>query len=132
MLEVMGERRIRGARGRAAGLRALGRAHGPVRRRRADGAPPGRGGDRRLRHRALLGRRRGLARVGAALRGDRLRGRRQLERLAHGAARAAGGRRGERRRARRPRGHRREPELLDDADGDGAEADPRRGRASSA
>ena len=31
-----------------------------------------------------------------------------------------------------PRGHRREPELLDHADGDGAEADPRRGRASSA
>ena len=32
------------------------------------------------------------------------------------------------RRARPPRGHRRQPELLDHADGDGAEADPRRGR----
>ena len=30
-----------------------------------------------------------------------------------------------------PQGHRRQPELHDDADGRGAQADPRRGRASS-
>ena len=35
------------------------------------------------------------------------------------------------RRARPPRGHRRQPQLLDDADGDGAQADPRRRPASS-
>ena len=42
--------------------------------------------------------------------------------------RAARRRRGQSGRPRRATGHRRQPELLDDADGDGAEADPRRGR----
>ena len=70
MLKVMSERRFAAARGRAARLRALGRAAGPVRRRRARGAAPRRRRDRRLRHRALLRGRRRVARVGAAVRGD--------------------------------------------------------------
>ncbi len=87
-----------------------------------------RGVDPGLRPRAVLRRRLDLGRVGAALcrRGGR-RGR-QLLALAHAGGRSPRRQRGQPRGARRPPGDRREPELLDDADGRGAQADPRRGR----
>ena len=118
---------LRRARGRALRLRALGRKHARVRRPPARGARAGLRAAGRLRPGAVLRRWRDLARVGSALcRGRRRRGG-QLERLADGGQRAARGRRGEPGRPRAPSGHRRQPELLHDADGDGAEADPRRG-----
>ncbi len=52
---------------------------------------------------------------------------RQLLALAHAGRRAAGRQRGQPRGARLPPGHHRQPQLLDDADGRRAEADPRRG-----
>ena len=91
--------------------------------------PLTRGGDRGLRPRAVLGRRRASRASGrrASPRRGAVRGR-QLERVAHGAdvplvvaevnPEALDG---------HQRDHR-QPELLDDADGDGAQADPRRGR----
>ena len=91
------------------------------------------GRDRRLRHRAVLGGRRRLARVGAALRGDAgcvVVDNSSAWRMEPNVPLVVAEVNGDALDA--PRGHRREPELLDDADGDGAEADPRRGRASSA
>ncbi len=98
-------------------------------RRRRDRVPAAVGRvDRRARPGALLGRRRGQRRVGAALRrGRRGRGR-QHQLLAHARRRAAGRRRGQPRRARGPQRDHREPELLDDADDGRAGADPARGR----
>ena len=71
-------------------------------------------------------------RVGAALRRGRRRGGRQLVALAHERRRAARRVRGQPRGARRPPRDHRQPELLDHADGGGAEADPRRGRHRAA
>ena len=96
-------------------LGALGR-HDPAVRR-----PPGRGaggdarGLRRRRHRPLLGRRRHVARAGAARGRPRLHGHRQLQRLAHGAGHPARREPGQPGRPRGPRGDHRQPQLLHDA-----------------
>ena len=58
-------------------------------------------------------------------------GRRQHQLLADARRRAAGGGRRQRRRGRRPQRPGRQPELHDDAADGRAQADPRRGRASS-
>ena len=104
--------------------------------RELDGRP-GRAGARRgvdpgLRPRAVLRRRLDLGRVGAALRRRGRGRRRQLLALAHAGRRPARRQRGQPRRARRPPRDRREPELLDDADGRRAEAAARRGRDRAA
>ena len=99
------------------------RARVPAAHRRVDPGP---------RPRALLGRRRGQRRVGAAAgRGGRG-GRRQHELLAHARRRSAGRPRGQPRRGRGPQRADRQPELLDDADDGRAGADPARGRDRAA
>ncbi len=85
-----------------------------------------------LRPRAVLRRRLHLGRVGAALRRRGRRGGGQLLALAHARRRAAGRRGGQPRRARRASRHRRQPQLLDDADGRRAEAPARRRRDRAA
>ena len=133
ILERARRARLPRARGRAVRLRALGRQADRVERPAARVPAAERGDDPGPRRRALLGRRRGQRRVGAALRRGRRGRRRQHQLLAHARRRAARRRRGQpRRRSTGHQGHRRQPELLDDADGRGAEADPRRGRDRAA
>ena len=85
-----------------------------------------------LRPGALLRGRLHLGRVGATVRRGRGGRDRQLLALAHARRRPAGRQRGQPRCARRPSRDHRQPELLDDADGRGAEAAPRRGRDRAA
>ncbi len=77
-----------------------------------------------LRRCALLGRLGRERRVGAALRRGRGCRGRQLLPLAHARGRAARRLRGQPGRARRSQGHRRQPELHDDADRGRARPDP--------
>ena len=129
-----GRARLPGRRGGGAGLARLRGQGGLLRRRaRAQGAGAR---DLRLRghrHRAVLARGRGLQGARAARRRGRLRRDRQHLAVPDGPAGAAGRARGQPRGARAlPREeHRRQPELLDDPDGDGAEAAarPRGGQA---
>ena len=119
-------------RGGSLRLRSLGRPRAGV--ERLDDRLPG--AERRLdpgpRRRPLLRRRRDQRRVDAAPgRGRRHRGR-QHQLLAHARRRAAGRRRGQPRGPRRPQRHRRQPQLLDHADGRRAEAALRRGRDRAA
>ena len=114
-------------------LGALGRHDAAVARRRdrrrgrRDRRP------RRARHRAVLRRRRDLARAGAAVR----RGRRDRRRQLVGAggwtptSRWSSARSTRDALAERPQGHHRQPELHDDGRDAGAQAAARRGRAAS-
>ena len=130
--------------------RGAGRARVPGRRGRARSPPSARpasaspfaGGELEVsralgrvdpgaRPGALLGRRRGQLRVGAADRRRRRGGRRQHELLAHARRRAAGRLRGQPGGGPRSPRPDRQPELHDDGDGRRAGADPARGRASS-
>ena len=103
------------ASARSAGIE-VGRADRP----RPHGGPR----PERLRHRAVLGRRRHLARVGAQVRRRRRDRDRQLLGVPPRSRRAAGRLRGQPARARAPPRPDRQPQLLDDADGRGAGADP--------
>ena len=129
MLGVHARALVPGRRGRAVRLRALGGTHAST---TATPSSPSRPLERRvdpgLRPRALLGRL-GVSAEWAPRFADAGRGRRrQLVPVAHARRRAARGLRGEPGGARRPQRDRGQPELHDDADGRGAQADPRRGR----
>ena len=115
-------------RGGAVRLAALRRAGAGMERLGAGVPGAERGDDPGARRGPLLGGRRGQLRVGAeAGRGRRGR-RRQHQPLAHARRRSSGRRRGQPRCRRGPRRHRRQPELLDHADGRRAQAPLRRGR----
>ena len=128
MAQVLLERGLPGRRDPLPRLGPLGRQHPAVR------LPPGRGGGghagglRRDRPRALLRRRRHLARPGAPRGRPRLHRHRQLQRLADGARHPAGGEPGQPGRPRGPRGDHRQPELLHHAAGSAAHGTPGRRR----